>query len=130
MAENHLAAANRLFKQTEPALPSVIATAGFTRENARPQRFAIRMSDDKKGIFLLSASQLDSGITDAGEPIPIIYADSGGACIVANRAKGLQTASVILDPTTLKGVISYTGLGSEGIEGVSTLISCKGVLPP
>ncbi len=88
------------------------------------------MSDDKKGIFLLSANQLNVGITDAGEPIPIIYAASDGSYIVANRAKGLDATSVILDRRTLKGVISYTGQGATGIQGVSTLIACKGALPP
>jgi hypothetical protein len=77
---------------------------------------------------LLSAEQLNAGITDAGPPIPITYDARDGSYIVANKADGLDVTTVILDLRTLKGVVSYTGQGMIGMKGRSSLIACKGAL--
>jgi hypothetical protein len=108
--------------------PSGFAMAGLTEGNLPPEKFAIRLSDDRKGILLLSAEQLNAGITDAGPPIPITYDARDGSYIVANKADGLDVTTVILDLRTLKGVVSYTGQGMIGMKGRSSLIASKGAL--
>ena len=62
------------------------------------------------------------GVTDAGDPIPITVWAQG--FIVANRARGLDIVSLVLDTKTLKAVVSYTGQGTLGIKGRSLLLAC------
>jgi hypothetical protein len=119
---------NRIAAAGAPEKPSGFATSGLTDGNVPPEKFALRMSNDKRGIFLLSADQLNVGVTDAGEPIPITYNARDGSYIVANKAEGTDVTTVILDLRTLKGVISYTGQGMLGMKGHSNLIACKGAL--
>jgi hypothetical protein len=118
---------NRLV-DTGSEKPSGFAMSGLTEENLPPEKFAIRLSGDRKGIFLLSAEQLNVGVTDAGAPIPITYYADDGSYIVANKADGLDVTTVILNLKTLKGVVSYTGQGMIGMKGRSSLIACKGAL--
>jgi len=103
--------------------PSGLALSGFKEPGARADKYALSMTADGKFIFLLATFEVEQGATDAGDPIPISYKD--GNYIVANRAKGLDVISIILDVRTLKAVISYTGQGMLGIKGRSILASCK-----
>jgi hypothetical protein len=119
---------NRLAAAGAPERPSGFAISGLTEGNQPAEKFAIKMSDDKKGILLLSADQLNVGITNADEPIPITYDASDGSYVVANKAEGIDVTTIILDLRTLKGVISYTGQGMLGMKGRSSLIACKGAL--
>jgi hypothetical protein len=95
--------------QLETLLVSETSRAG----HARP---------DGKGIFMLPASAVRAGATDAGDPIPITSASK--AYIVASRANGLDVHTLILDVRTLKAVWTYTGQGMSGIKGFATVLAC------
>ncbi len=85
-------------------------------------KFALKIAEDGKGIFLLSAVDVQYGATDAGNPIPITLKTDD--YIVANRAVGLDVNALILNLKTFKGVFSYTGQGMLGIKGHSFLLDC------
>ena len=92
------------------------------RAGAGTEHVAIRMSPDGKGIFMLPASAVRAGASDAGDPIPITSASK--TYIVASRANGLDVHTLILDVRTLKAVWTYTGQGMLGIKGFATLLAC------
>ena len=92
------------------------------RAGAGTEHVAIRMSPDGKGIFMLLASAVRAGATDAGDPIPITSASK--AYIVASRANGLDVHTLILDVRTLKAVWTYTGQGMLGIKGFAAVLAC------
>ena len=92
------------------------------RAGAGTEHVAIRMSPDGKGIFMLPASAVRAGATDAGDPIPITSASK--TYLVASRANGLDVHTLILDVRTLKAVWTYTGQGMWGIKGFATVLAC------
>ena len=62
------------------------------RAGAGTEHVAIRMSPDGKGIFMLPASAVRAGATDAGDPIPITSASK--TYIVASRARKTKMRQV------------------------------------
>ena len=109
--ENHI--------HTEGTRPAPTANA---RSGVGTDKVALKITNDGKGILLLSASDVGHGVTDAGDPLPITVWTQG--FIVANRARGLDIVSLVLDLKTLKAVVSYTGQGTLGINGRSLLLAC------
>jgi hypothetical protein len=56
--------------------PSGVAASGFKEARVPADKYALSMTPDGKGIFILSAFQLSAGMTDARKPIPITYKGS------------------------------------------------------
>ena len=109
---------NHLHTEGTRAAPTANARSG-----AGTDKVALKITNDGKGILLLSASDVGHGVTDAGDPIPITVWAQG--VIVANRARGLDVVSLVLDVKTLKAVVTYTGQGMLGINGRSLLLACQ-----
>jgi hypothetical protein len=87
--------------------------------------FALRISDDGKGIYVLGQVAFETGTTN-GDMMPIISNGpqylfylfaSDNSLITANR-------TLYMDKKTLRTILSFTGLGSLGIEGTSMVFEC------
>jgi hypothetical protein len=115
----------RAYEDRFAKTPAGVAESGLTEGGFPITKYALSLTQDRKGILILSEFQLHNDVTAAGEPIPITYADSGGKYIVANRVDGSDITSIILDLTTLKGIISFTSMLEWGLKGRSILVSCK-----
>ncbi len=118
--ENHLGSPNSNGKGFSGPVARAFAGAGDEAD-----KFAIKIASDEKGVFILSAGAVESGSTDAGEPIPITFKSS--IYVVANdtnRGAGASVTALVLNVKTLKAVYSYTGEVPMGIEGWSILLAC------
>lgn len=84
---------------------------------------ALRISDDGKGVFMLTATAVNYGMSNAGDPIPII-SNYGQYLIASDTSDSTSVKSLVIDTKTLRGVYSFTGLGGEGIEGSTHVLEC------
>jgi hypothetical protein len=92
------------------------------RSGAGTDNVALKISDDGKGVLLLTAAAVKLGVTEAGPPIPITLRTKD--YLVASRVNGLDVDTLIIDLKTLNAVWSYTGQGMLGVKGQSFLLSC------
>jgi hypothetical protein len=78
-----------------------VAPTANARSGAGTDKVALKITNDGKGVLLLSALDVGHGATDAGDPIPItVWTQS---FIVANRARGLERREPDLGRENFKG---------------------------
>jgi len=86
--------------------------------------FALRISTDGKGIFILSEDAVRVGVSDPGDPIPIV-SNYGQYLRASDTSNVTSIKSLIMDTKTLRAIWSFTGLGMFGIEGESIVLQCQ-----
>lgn len=92
----------------------------YARES---EAVALRISNDGKGIFMLTATDVSMGVSGASRPFPII--DNGPNYLVAaDESDTLAIHTLLMDKKTLRAIYSYTGLTGSGIAGESHVLEC------
>jgi hypothetical protein len=91
----------------------------YARES---EAVALRISDDGKGIFMLTVTALSVGIGEAGA-LPIIF-DGPQYIVAMEKSDFLAIKILLMDKRTLRAVYSSTGLIPLGIVGESHVLEC------
>jgi hypothetical protein len=82
---------------------------------------AIRVSDDGKRLFLMTASDVKVGLTD---PQEFQITSNTNYYMVAEQRFTLGMALMIFDVKTMKMVWTFNGQGMLGMKGESALYQC------
>jgi hypothetical protein len=86
--------------------------------------FALRMSANGKGIFILSDEDVRLGVSDPGDPIPIV-SNYGQYLRASDTRDTTRIKTLVMDTKTLRAIWSFTGLSASGIEGNSIVLQCR-----
>jgi hypothetical protein len=87
------------------------------------EKLAFRISPDGKTAYLLTATGVGMGATEA-DPIPVITNNDN--FLLASSSEGLtDVKTLFFDKRTYRGVYSYTGLGPSGLEVTGHYVECR-----
>lgn len=91
----------------------------YTRES---EAVALRISDDGKGVFMLTATAVSLGMTEAVSPFQII--SDGSDYLIATQDAIPGVMSLMLNKKTLRAIYSHIGIGGPGLLGESHVLEC------